>query len=311
MESSKKLLEGSKEFLNSNSFIGKISFIILIIIAFILLFNFSYWIMNMFLTPSRSPFLVNGMKDATQMKIIQQDIRQGGAIPIYRSKDQYNGIEMTWATWIYIEDPTYQQTSTSKSYLPVFVKGSNIQNMNEMGVMNRNNTGTFSGSNGPGVYLVPDYSVTPSTYQSGTRDVIKMKLEIHIDIFPYVDPNSQNTMYKQAIVIDGIPIRKWVCLIIRCSTQNIVDVFINGSLQQRVKLYNTIRQNYDDVFINPDGGFSGFLSNLRYYDYSIGTFEINQIVSAGPNLKMDDNSNIRSSNPYYLSTKWLFGETNV
>ena len=318
MESSSKFLESSKEFLSSNSFIAKISFIILIIIAFILLFNFSYWIMNMVLSPSRSPYLINGMKDAKTLKVITQDIRQQGSIPIYRSNDQYNGIEMTWSTWIYIDDPTYLQTqatgsSDNRPYNPVFVKGSNSKNINSIGVMQGDRLGvTFRNSNGPGVYLQPEYSVSPTTFQSTElSNLIKMNMIIIVDIFPFRDPNSNRTLYNHTITIEGIPIKKWVSVIIRFSTQNIVDVFINGSLQQRVKLFNTVRQNYDDVFINPEGGFDGFLSNLRYYDYSIGTFEINQIVSSGPNLTMPDDSNLKNSNPYYLSTKWMFGETNV
>lgn len=303
-------MEASKEFLNSNSFIGKLSFIILVIIAFILLFNFSYFIMNMVMSPSRSPYLINGMKDAKTLKVISQDIRQGGSIPIYRSKDQYNGIEMTWSTWIYIDDPTTGNLSNPGGVNTIFVKGSNASSPNKMGVMSRLDSATFANSNAPGLYLQTTSPVTNTSYQSG-YDNIKVNLMILLDIFPFKDPNTNTTLYKQQINIDGIPIRKWVSIIIRCSTQNIVDVFINGSLQQRVKLYNTIRQNYDDVFISPGGGFDGFISNLKYYDYSIGTFEINQIVSSGPNLKMDDNTNIKSSNPYYLSTKWLFGEENV
>lgn len=314
MELPNNLLEGSKEFLNSNSFISKISFIILIIIVFILLFNFLYWIMNMILTPSNSPYLIDGMKDAKQMKVIPQNLNAKGAIPIYRSKDQYNGIEMTWSTWIYIDDPTYKQTglgATEVTIMPVFVKGSNSKS-NQMDVLSTDNTQTFTGSNGPGVYLLPNRALNSESYETDSYyNSVTMNMDIHIDIYPYKDINSNTIIYKQKITIENIPIRKWVSVIIRCSTQNIVDVFINGSLQKRVKLYNIIRQNYSDVYVNPEGGFSGFLSNLKYYNYSIGTFEINQIVSAGPNLNMEDNSNIKSSNPYYLSTKWLFGETNV
>ena len=115
MESTNQFLESSKEFLSSNSFVAKISFIILIIIAFILLFNFSYWIMNMVLTPSKSPYLINGMKDGKTLKVISQDLRQNGSIPIYRSNNQYNGVEMTWSTWIYIDDPTHMQNSSTTS----------------------------------------------------------------------------------------------------------------------------------------------------------------------------------------------------
>lgn len=311
MEIQNNFLQSSKDFLNSNSFISKISFIIFIIIVFILLFNFSYWIMNMILTPNRSPYLVNGMKNAKQMKVITQDLRQSGSIPIYRSKDQYNGIEMTWSSWIYIDDPTYQQTGITSSVpniMPVFVKGTNT-NSNQNSIMDIDNTQPFTGSNGPGVYLIPNNLLDSASYN--TANNISMNMKIIIDIYPYNNIDIGEMMYSQSIIIDNIPIRKWVSVIIRCSTQNIVDIFINGSMQKRVKLYNIIRQNYDNVYINPDGGFSGYLSNLKYYDYSIGTFEINQIVSSGPNLSMEKDSNIKSSYPYYLSTKWLFGETNV
>ena len=308
MDRTKEFLNSSKDFLNSNSFIAKLSFIILVIIAFIMLFNFSYWIMNMALSPSRSPYLLNGMKDAKVLKVIHQDVRQSGSIPIFRSRNQNNGVEMTWSTWIYIDDPTYNQNNASR-YCPVFVKGSNTSTV---GISNREEAPNyFQNSNAPGVYLVAKDEVNSTTFGVANQtNLITMNLVIMLDIFPFTDSN-QNNIYNQKIIIEDFPIKKWVNLIIRCSTQNIVDVFINGSLQQRVKLYNIIRQNYDNVYINPEGGFDGFISNLRYFDYSIGTFEINQIVSAGPNLNMDKETNIKNSSPYYLSTKWLFGETNV
>ena len=54
-----------------------------------------------------------------------------------------------------------------------------------------------------------------------------------------------------------------------------------------------------------NGGFSGYLSNLRYYDHALGTTEINRIVTIGPNLEMigDD---LTKSKPYYLSLRWFF-----
>ena len=61
---------------------------------------------------------------------------------------------------------------------------------------------------------------------------------------------------------------------------------------------------YDDIFINLDGGFNGNLSNLKYYNYAIGTFEIDRIVKSGPNLKMAKKSNLSESKPSYLSNYW-------
>ena len=56
---------------------------------------------------------------------------------------------------------------------------------------------------------------------------------------------------------------------------------------------------------------AGNISNLKYYNYAIGTFEINSITSNGPNLKSRKESNIQNSKPYYLSSQWYFNDTDV
>ena len=124
-----------------------------------------------------------------------------------------------------------------------------------------------------------------------------ISLYIVLDIFPYNDPVSGEYIYKQPIIIENMPIKKWVNLIIRCNAQNIVDIFINGSLMKRVKLYNSIKQNYDDVYVSANGGFDGFLSNIKYWNYAIGTFEIDNMVNAGPNLKMSKEDSLNKSKP--------------
>ena len=65
------------------------------------------------------------------------------------------------------------------------------------------------------------------------------------------------------IYIDGIPIKKWVGVVIRVTSQNIVDVYINGNLTKRHKLSNIVKQNYDNLYVNYNGGFSGNISNLK------------------------------------------------
>ena len=291
---SNQFISGTKEFVNNNSLIARISFILLIIICFVILFNIGYWILTLILSPSKSPYLVDGMKDAKTYLQIPQSLQSKGAKPIYRSRDQYNGLEFTWSTWFYINDPTYKSEQTYKN---IFVKVSTSQTGN----------GIYNNTNGPGVYLtnVPINDV--GSYVDGYNNVT-ISLYIVLDIFPYNDPVSGEYIYKQPIIIENMPIKKWVNLIIRCNAQNIVDIFINGSLMKRVKLYNSIKQNYDDVYVSANGGFDGFISSLRYFNYSIGTFEVDQIVNSGPNLKIDKDNNLAESNPYYLSTKWLFGE---
>ena len=283
------IINKSKDYLESNTLISKISFIILIIICFVILFNIGYWIISMILSPSRTPVLIDGMKDAKVPLMIPQALNQKNAKPIYRSDNQYNGLEFTWSVWFYINDPT-NISSNSSNYSNIFVKGST----------NNNDSNTQFVTNCPGAYL---------QVNTGEFSIQTMNLIILMDIFPYKDPITGKYYYNQTITIDNIPIKKWVNLIIRCSSQNVVDIFINGTLTLRVKLYNTVKQNYDNVYVSQGGGFDGFISDLKYFNYNIGTFEINQIINSGPNLKTDKDTNLSQSNPYYLSTRWLFNET--
>jgi hypothetical protein len=65
------------------------------------------------------------------------------------------------------------------------------------------------------------------------------------------------------------------------------------------------------LYINYNGGFSGNISDLKYFNYAIWTFEINSINSKGPNLKTKKDSNISKSKPPYLSSQWYFNDTDV
>jgi hypothetical protein len=53
------------------------------------------------------------------------------------------------------------------------------------------------------------------------------------------------------------------------------------------------------------------MSDLKYFNYAIGTYEINSITSKGPNLKTKKDSNINKSKPQYLSAQWYFNDTDI
>jgi hypothetical protein len=158
----------------------------------------------------------------------------------------------------------------SKKYQHIFNKGDNTYN---------SGTNLSSVNNAPGVYLGPANN------------------NLHI-IIDTVDGSDTNNV----IDIDNIPIRKWVNVAIRMQNL-IVDVYINGTVSSRLILNNTPKQNYNDVYICQNGGFSGKLSNLRYYTYALNVFEINNVVLGGPNLRVTDN--LSKTNEYtYLSNSW-------
>ena len=291
-----EIINSSTDFINSNNFISRIIFIVLVIILFITFFKIGINIISKIMTPNESPYLYKDMKDAKQMLRIPQDPKSKGSIQLYRSRNKYNGLEFTYSTWIYVDDPTYK---SNQRYKHIFHKGNDLLD----------NYGTFYPNNAPGLYLyngIKGKYVNPDIID--TRDYANpiMSLLIRQSIFP--DNNTDDTYYHD-VDIEGIPINKWICIIVRVNNQNIMDVFINGKLMKRAKLKGVIKQNYDDVYVNMNGGFSGYLSSLKYYNYAIGTFEINSIVTTGPSLKMDEN-NLNESKPNYLSSKWFFSESN-
>ena len=100
--------------------------------------------------------------------------------------------------------------------------------------------------------------------------------------------------------IKNIPINKWFCVTIACR-QNKMDIYINGTLARGATLSNIPKQNYGNVYVNNFGGFSGYISNLRYYNYYTPYAEIKNFIGKGPSMIPIDYNN---SMPPYLDTKW-------
>ena len=107
------------------------------------------------------------------------------------------------------------------------------------------------------------------------------------------------------VEINDIPLNKWLNVIIRVDEQHRLDVYINGRLTRRHIMESVPRQNYDDVYVSMNGGFSGYTSNLRYFNKALGPSEIQSIVSKGPSLTMvgDSNSTLKTDS-HFLSNRW-------
>ncbi len=285
------------DFLTSNTMISRLTFLLAIIIIFSSLFYIGSKIIFIMLSPSQTPYIIKGMKDATEAVTITQALGSKTSIPLLRSNNQYEGIEFTYSFWIYVTNLEYKDDS---DYMHVFNKGSPPNSVGEGG------SGLFGPNNSPGVYLYKG----KRNHSDALMDSFPL-LGMLVRMNVYHNNNSVGKAYYDDIYVDAIPIKKWVGIIIRSTSQNIVDIYINGSLTKRHKLSNIVKQNYDNLYINYNGGFAGNISDLKYYNYSIGTFEINSITSKGPNLKTKKSSNIQKSKPPYLSSEWYFNDTDV
>ena len=270
-----KYVDGTKEFLQSNSVIAKFAFLLLVLVLFIMLLRVGTTILGWMFSPSSNPTLLNGMIDSRQMMRISQNPSVNGSIPILRSQNERDGLVFSWSVWIFIEDLIYRQNE----YKHIFHKGNdNINVTNEPIGMNQPN-------NAPGLYIAP-----------GTNDLV-------------VVMNTFESINEEVVVKD-IPLNKWINVIIRVNEQKNLDVYINGRLVRRHLLKGVPKQNYGDVFLSLNGGFSGYTSSLRYFAHAIGTSKIQEIVDAGPNMKLVGSSQLMKSKPRYLSLRWFFSGAN-
>jgi len=153
----------------------------------------------------------------------------------------------------------------------IFYKGNNSLDSN----------GLNTPINSPGLYLTPN----------------KNELLIKMNTFNVIN---------EEIKVPDIPMNKWVNIILRCRNSTL-DVYINGTIARSVELSGVPRQNYGDVYVASNGGFDGYISNLWYYNYALGTSAINKLSNNGPNLKMVGSSGgMQLKKPDYLSLRWYF-----
>jgi len=275
-----RYVQGPKAFLEGNSLVSKIAFLVFILIVFVILLRLGGEILSWLFSPSPDPHLLDGMIDAKHLVVYPQDPSIKGSVPILRSNNQEDGLEFTWSVWMFIEDLEYKKDE----YKHVFHKGTMDSLLQQSSADKTGNVapGMSFPNNAPGLYIAPN-----------TNDLV-------VVMNTFENPN-------ETIIVPDIPINKWVNVILRCDNTTL-DVYINGTIIKRHQLSGVPRQNYDDVYAAANGGFSGYISNLWYYNYALGTNAIETIVENGPNLKMKD-TNMLQSEPYYLSLRWFFTGT--
>jgi hypothetical protein len=259
-----RFLSGSAEFLQSNTLVAKIAFIFLVVIVFVILLRLGTRFVVWLTTPNGNPKLIPYMKDGTKPLVIKQDPKLKDSITLLRSNNEHDGLEFTYSTWLNIKDT---QDKLGK-YGHIFHKGNDSFQEDGLSLPN----------NAPGLYLDKDTN----------------KLVIIMNTF-------NNVIEK--VEVPNIPLNKWISVIIRVEGAK-MDVYINGTITLRHQFTSVPKQNYGDLYVNLDGGFQGYISDLWYHNYSLTTRDIINIVDGGPNLKTDTSSYGTQYQPPYFSLRW-------
>tara|TARA_B000000557_G_C20792347_1_gene451622 strand:+ start:242 stop:1111 length:870 start_codon:yes stop_codon:yes gene_type:complete len=265
------LVAGNDSFLFANTFVAKFAFFLLVLIILVFILKILAQILARVFEPSPSPILYNGVKDAKKLAIVPQNPNVRGSIPILRSNNEVNGIEFTYSIWLYIDDLDYNKGIKKH----IFHKGNNKYNSKEINGFNTN--GVAVPNNAPGLYLAENSN----------------KLIVVMNTFDNI---------IETIDIDNIPLNKWFNVVIR-NKNKFLDVFINGTMAARHTFNSVPKQNYGDIYINDNGGFSGKVSTLRYFNEALNGTQISKIITKGPDMTINKNLWIF---PPYLSFRWFF-----
>jgi len=249
----------------------------MVIIGFVILFRLMISFITWIFSPSGKIILINGLQNGSVSTTISQDPENKSSITILRSENQKDGIEFTWSVWLYLNG--FQDKNTSFHH--VFNKGNVTPSTSKDGY-----PGASAPNNAPGLYINPNYD--------GFRVIM----------------NSFNNPYQEVIEVTDLPMSKWINIVIRVQDKN-CDIYVNGRLVKRRVMTEVVKQNYDDVHVSLNGGFSGYLSNLTYYNRSISITEIQDIISIGPNIKPVSKAlELTESTPRYLSNQWYYNQTS-
>ena len=114
---------------------------------------------------------------------------------------------------------------------------------------------------------------------------------------PFTD-DSNNIIESEKV--ENIPINNWVNIVVAVRQHN-VDIYINGILAKRKLLKYLPKQNNGKFHINANGGFEGFVSNIKYFSYYISEGELFNYVSSGPSKLPPVNT---IAKPPYLAERW-------
>ena len=217
-----------------------------------------------------------------------------GSIPVGTERNTYN-----YNFWVYINDYDYR-SGEDKCLLYKGLNSSSVHNLDT----NEN----------PGVYLLKNTNTLRVLINLETRYNEKESCEYNDNeeeaeaegeaAESNIVSASNNTLNNNLIInekfavqhsnkeklgcdhcdVKHFPLQKWVSVNISI-TNNVLDLSIDGKLHKSCVLKGSPRVNDNDLLVCPEGGFNGFISNLKVSSKALSVEDIEKLYKKGPKLK--------------------------
>ena len=164
----------------------------------------------------------------------------------------------TYSVWFYINDWNYRYGE------PKVIFG-------RMGNISKPTQGSVDGING----LDPCPSVV--------LGAIENNIMVSLACFPgsSSETSTSSTTVVHNCNISNVPIQKWVNLLISVYGRTL-DIYIDGKLVKTCLLPGVANVNQNaPIYLTPQGGFSGWTSNLQYFNHATNPQEAWNIYAKG------------------------------
>ena len=199
---------------------------------------------------------------------------------IKESQDGRYGREFTYSFWIFIKNSNYGYTTETNCSEPgkgnkhIFHKGSE-------GI--DNNCGNIDSE------PVDDEPVDGEPIESFTNSIVSSKMPILQYPGVWLNSTTNDLIFcvntheesNSTVSVGNIPVDKWVHVTFILINNN-VDIYINCNLKKRHTFTSVPKINYGNMYITHYGGFLGYLSKLRYYNYALEPYAILNLCKEMP-----------------------------
>ena len=126
-----------------------------------------------------------------------------------------------------------------------------------------------------------------------------IKFVVNTEENPYNNPNHPDNLE-----LNNLPVDKWVHITFIIINNNI-DVYLNCNLKKRHTLQYVPKYNYGDLFVTSFGGFLGYLSKLRYYNYALEPYDIINQCKMPPSSISEVSQDSQIEPPYLSDDYWF------
>lgn len=118
--------------------------------------------------------------------------------------------------------------------------------------------------------------------------------KVYSGIIISIAPKSNDLMIRQSLldgttetlVVPKVPIQKWLHVVVILK-QRYLDVFINGKLITSRHLRSIPIYHPSRLAVNPNGGFSGYISRVQYHNRSLTIQDVRHHFSRGPPTELE------------------------